>query len=49
LRPFEVRSLDAIHLVTVLELGDDLGALVTYADRMFTAAKRLGCRILQPR
>ncbi len=49
LRPSELRSLDAIHLATAQELGDDLGALVTYDDRMVTAAKQLKCRIVQPR
>lgn len=48
-RPPELRSLDAIHLATAQELGDELAALVTYDDRMVTAARRLGCRIVQPR
>jgi len=49
LRPFELRSLDAIHLATANELGDELSALVTYDDRMVTAAKQLGFKIAQPR
>ena len=49
LRPTEVRSLDAIHLATAHELGDELRALVTYDDRMASAAKQLGYRIVQPR
>jgi predicted nucleic acid-binding protein len=49
LPPPELRSLDAIHLATAQELGDELGALVTYDDRMVATAKRLGCRIVQPR
>jgi predicted nucleic acid-binding protein len=49
LRPTELRSLDAIHLATAQELGDELRALVTYDDRMATAAKQLGYRIIQPR
>ena len=49
LRPFELRSLDAIHLATVQELGDELSTLVTYDNRMATAAKELGYRIAQPR
>lgn len=48
LLPPELRSLDAIHLATARELGDELGALVTYDDRMVAAAKRLGYRIVQP-
>jgi predicted nucleic acid-binding protein len=49
LRPPELRSLDAIHLATAQELGDELRALVTYDDGMVTAAKHLGYRIVQPR
>ena len=49
LRPFELRSLDAIHLATARELGDELNRLVTYDDRMVTAAKQLGYAIVQPR
>jgi predicted nucleic acid-binding protein len=49
LQPAALRSLDAIHLVTAQQLEDDLTALVTYDDRMVTAAKQLGCRIVQPR
>jgi predicted nucleic acid-binding protein len=49
LRPHQVRSLDAIHLATAQELGDDLGAFVTYDERMAVAGKRLGYRIVQPR
>jgi predicted nucleic acid-binding protein len=49
LRPPELRSLDAIHLATAEQLGDELSALVTYDDRMITAAKRLGYKVVQPR
>jgi predicted nucleic acid-binding protein len=49
LRPPPLRSLDAIHLATAQELGDELSALVTYDDRMVDAAKHLGYRIVQPR
>jgi uncharacterized protein len=49
LRPSALRSLDAIHLATAQELGDSLSALVTYDDRMVTAARHLGHRIVQPR
>jgi predicted nucleic acid-binding protein len=48
-RPPELRSLDAIHLATAQELGDELSALVTYDDRMATAAARFGYRVAQPR
>lgn len=46
--PEEVRSLDAIHLATAGQLGTDLGAVVTYDDRMATAAKDLGHRVATP-
>ena len=49
LSPAELRSLDAIHLTTAQQLGEELRALVTYDDRMATAAKRLGYRIVRPR
>jgi predicted nucleic acid-binding protein len=49
LRPPALRSLDAIHLATASELGDELGALVTYDDRMADAARQAGYRIVRPR
>jgi predicted nucleic acid-binding protein len=49
LLPSELRSLDAIHLATAQQLGHDLKALVTYDDRMASAARQLGYRIAQPR
>jgi predicted nucleic acid-binding protein len=49
LQPLELRSLDAIHLATARQLGDQLRSIVTYDDRMVSAAKELGYRIVQPR
>jgi predicted nucleic acid-binding protein len=49
LRPPELHSLDAIHLATAQELGNDVRTLVTYDDRMVAAAKQLGYTIVQPR
>jgi predicted nucleic acid-binding protein len=49
LRPSLLRSLDAIHLATVQELGEDLRALITYDDRMVAAATELGYMVAQPR
>lgn len=49
MRPPELRSLDAIHLATAHELRDDLHGLITYDERMVSAAKQLGFRIVQPR
>ena len=49
LLPLALRSLDAIHLATARELGDELGSLVTYDDRMAAAARALGHRVAVPR
>lgn len=49
LLPVEARSLDAIHLATAEQLGDDLGTIVTYDDRMAEAAKQSGHRVVTPR
>jgi predicted nucleic acid-binding protein len=48
LRPPEVRSLDAIHLATALELGGDLAAVVTYDRRMAATGRALGIRVESP-
>lgn len=49
LLPVEIRSLDAIHLATAGQLGQDLGALVTYDERMADAARHTGHRVVAPR
>src|SRR5579875_2954441 len=49
LLPADLRSLDAIHLATARKLGKDLGAIVTYDERMADAAIHLGCRVAAPR
>lgn len=46
--PSELRSLDAIHLATALQLGDDVRQLVTYDERMAEAARILGLRTASP-
>jgi predicted nucleic acid-binding protein len=48
LTPADLRSLDAIHLATARDLGSDLGQLVSYDDRMLTAARQLGIRTASP-
>lgn len=48
LTPPDLRSLDAIHLATAGQLGEDLGQIVTYDDRMVDAAKRLGFKAVSP-
>ncbi len=48
LEPAQVRSLDAIHLATAQLLGEDLGQVITYDDRMADAAQSLGLRTTSP-
>jgi predicted nucleic acid-binding protein len=48
LEPAEVRSLDAVHLATADLVRADLGALVTYDERMAEAARALGLRVAAP-
>jgi uncharacterized protein len=48
LEPATLRVLDALHLATALEIGDDLDALVTYDGRMSAAAETLGLAVLAP-
>ncbi len=49
LLPAELRSLDAIHLATAAQLGEDLARLVTYDARMRAAAQEVGCPVAAPR
>ena len=46
--PPDLRSLDAIHLATAQQLGSDLGWIVTYDERMSTAAQTLGFTVVAP-
>jgi uncharacterized protein len=46
--PTWLRALDAIHLATALELGDGLGAFITYDDRLTAAAREVGLRVVRP-
>ena len=48
LAPPTMRTLDAIHLAAALSLGDDLGELVTYDDRMAQAARTHGIAVASP-
>ncbi len=48
LQPADLRSLDAIHLVTARQLGSDLGQVVTYDDRMLAAAELLNLPTARP-
>jgi hypothetical protein len=46
--PPALRSLDAIHLVTALSLGDTELEMITYDDRLARAATAHGLRVTQP-
>lgn len=48
LRPAELRSLDALHLATALQLGELLAAVYAYDTRLIDAARRAGLRVLAP-
>ena len=48
LAPSELRSLDAIHLASAEQVGSDLRGLVTYDERLATAAAGRGIRVIQP-
>lgn len=48
LSPSTLRTLDALHLASALELGDDLEALITYDDRLADACMANGIPTLSP-
>ena len=48
LPPVSLRTLDAIHLATALELGHELTAFVCYDDRLSAAARDLGMSVVAP-
>lgn len=49
LLPSDLRSLDAIHLATVRQLGTDVSEIVTYDERIKAAATLLGFKVTAPR
>ncbi len=44
----EIRSLDAIHLATAQQLGVEVARIVTYDERMATAARASGWVVAAP-
>lgn len=46
--PRELRTLDAVHLVSALRLGDRLHAVVAYDRRLTQAARDAGLRVDAP-
>ena len=48
LDPPLLRTLDAVHLASALDLGDDLEGMVTYDDRLAAAAQANGVPVVAP-
>jgi len=48
LGPASMRTLDAIHLASAVELGDELTAFVSYDERLLAAARDLGLPVVAP-
>lgn len=48
LDPPSLRSLDAIHLASALDLGHDLEGIVTYDTRLAEAAVQNGVAVISP-
>jgi uncharacterized protein len=48
MEPAEVRSLDAIHLASVRDLGSSVRQIVTYDERMAGAARANGWSVATP-
>jgi predicted nucleic acid-binding protein len=48
LEPATLRSLDALHLATALEIRDELDGIVTYDERLAASARANGFSVLSP-
>jgi predicted nucleic acid-binding protein len=48
LPPSTMKTLDAIHVATALELGSTLDAFVTYDERLAEAARAAGLPVVAP-
>ncbi len=48
LAPHSLRSLDALHLATALEMGNDLEGIVTYDERLTTASRDASLVVVSP-
>jgi predicted nucleic acid-binding protein len=49
MNPVELRSLDAIHLASARALGTSVRQIITYDERMATAARECGWAVASPR
>ncbi len=48
LEPAELRSLDALHLATIISLGEDIERVYCYDSRLTGAARSLGIEVAEP-
>jgi predicted nucleic acid-binding protein len=48
LEPPALRTPDALHLASALDLGDDLDGMVTYDERLAAAAQIHGVPVIAP-
>jgi len=48
LAPHSLRSLDALHLATALEMGNDLEGIVTYDERLIAASRDASLVVVSP-
>jgi predicted nucleic acid-binding protein len=48
LLPHSLRSLDALHLATALEIGVDLEGVVTYDERLISASREASLMVVTP-
>jgi uncharacterized protein len=48
LEPGELRTLDAIHLASALQIGQDLGVMIAYDARLTAAAQAYGLAVESP-
>jgi predicted nucleic acid-binding protein len=48
IEPATLRSLDAVHLATALSIRDEIGAFITYDQRLGQAAAGQGLVVTQP-
>jgi len=48
LEPADLRTLDAIHLATAHQLESDLARLITYDERVGSAARAMGWSVISP-
>jgi len=47
-KPAQLRTLDAIHLATALEIATELDTFITYDGKLSDAAQAAGLQVTQP-